>query len=258
MLKNSKKLILVTNDDGFQANGIKSLTEVASEFGEVVVVAPEKSQSGMSHSVSLSSPLFLNKHHSNNGYKIYSCSGTPADCVKIAIHKVLERKPDLVISGINHGSNASVSAIYSGTLAAAREGSLNGIPSIGFSLLNYSADADFTVSAHFASIIIQKVFENGIPEQTCLNVNIPDLELAEIKGIKICRQTRGKWVEEFDQRHTPSKREYYWLTGQFDNFEPHATDTDEWALANNYVAVVPVEVDLTSYHVLNELKKWNF
>jgi 5'-nucleotidase len=257
MEKNARKLILVTNDDGFQAKGISYLTETAKEFGDVVVVAPEKGQSGMSHSVSLNMPLFLKSHKSDNGHLSYSCSGTPADCVKIALHKVLNRKPDLIISGINHGSNASVSAIYSGTIAAAREGSLNGIPSIGFSLLNHSMEADFTTSAHFARIIIEKVFENGIPEHTCLNVNIPDISLEKIAGIKICRQTKGKWIEEFDHRTNPSKQDYYWLTGQFSNFEPHAEDTDEWALLNNFVSIVPIEVDLTSYQVLNELKKWN-
>ncbi len=258
MEKDARKLILVTNDDGFQAKGISYLTEIAKEFGDVVVVAPEKGQSGMSHSVSLNIPLFLKSHQSDNGHLLYSCSGTPADCVKIALHKVLKRKPDLIISGINHGSNASVSAIYSGTIAAAREGSMHGIPSVGFSLLNHSADADFTASAHFARIIISKVFENGIPDHTCLNVNIPDIEKDEIKGIKICRQTKGRWIEEFDQRTNPSNQDYFWLTGQFSNMEPLAEDTDEWALFNNFVSIVPIEVDLTSYHVLNELKKWNF
>jgi 5'-nucleotidase len=258
MEKNAKKLILVTNDDGYQAKGIASLIEIAKEFGDVVIVAPDKGQSGMSHSVSLNTPLFLTKHNDHNGHLSYSCSGTPADCVKIAIHKVLKRIPDLIISGINHGSNASVSAIYSGTIAAAREGSLNGVPSVGFSLLNHSHDANFDTSAHFARIIISKVFENGIPEHTCLNVNIPDIELNKINGIKICRQTKGKWIEEFDQRKNPSNRDYYWLTGQFTNFEPNAEDTDEWALQNNYVSIVPIEVDLTSYHVLEKLKKWNF
>ena len=258
MKENARKLILVTNDDGYQAKGIASLTEIAKEFGDVVVVAPDKGQSGMSHSVSLNTPLFLTMHNSNNGHVNYSCSGTPADCVKIAIHKVLQRKPDLIISGINHGSNASVSAIYSGTIAAAREGSLNGIPSVGFSLLNHSHDAVFDTAAHYARIIIAKVFENGIAEHTCLNVNIPDVELNKVNGIKMCRQTRGKWIEEFDHRKNPSNRDYYWLTGQFSNFEPHAEDTDEWALQNNYVSVVPIELDSTSYHILNELKKWNF
>ena len=255
---NEKRLILVTNDDGYQAKGIKYLTEIAKEFGDVVVVAPERGQSGMSHSVSLGIPLFLNKVENANGHKSYFCSGTPADCVKIAMHKILDRKPDLIISGINHGSNASVSAIYSGTIGAAREGSLNGVPSIGFSLLDHAYDADFDASAYYCRIIIQKALENGIPDKTCLNVNVPNVPINEIKGIKICRQTQGKWIEEFDQRTSPHKRDYYWLTGQFANFEPLAEDTDEWALQNNFVSVVPLDVDLTSYTILDELKKWNF
>jgi 5'-nucleotidase len=258
MKSSEEKLILVTNDDGYYARGIKKLAEIARNFGKVVVVAPEKSQSGMSHSVSLNTPLYLNKYEISDGYSSYICSGTPVDCVKIALHEVLERKPDIILSGINHGSNASVSAIYSGTVAGAREGGLNGVPSIAFSLLNHSADANFDASAHFARIIIQKALENGIPPNTCLNVNIPDIPLIEIKGIKICRQTQGKWVEEFDHRTNPSNKDYYWLTGRFSNFEPLADDTDEWALLNNYVSIVPVEIDLTSYTVLEQLKTWKF
>jgi len=224
----------------------------------VVVVAPEKSQSGMSHSVSLNTPLYLTKYEEKNGNLGYICSGTPADCVKIALHQVLERKPDLILSGINHGSNASVSAIYSGTVAAAREGSLNGVPSIAFSLLDHSPDANFEVAGHFAELVISKALENGIPSHTCLNVNVPNATLDKIKGIKMCRQTQGKWVEEFDHRTNPHNKDYYWLTGRFNNFEPLANDTDEWALENNYVSIVPMEIDLTAYRVLEELKKWKF
>ncbi|MEN8121516.1 MAG: 5'/3'-nucleotidase SurE [Bacteroidota bacterium] len=253
-----QRLILVTNDDGVNAKGINELIKIAVQFGEVVVVAPEKGQSGMSHSVSLNDPIYLNKLKSESGLTIYSCSGTPVDSVKIALHKVLDKQPDLIISGINHGSNASVSAIYSGTVAAAREGSLNGVPSIGFSLLDHAHDADFTASVIYAEKIIEKVILNGIPKRTCLNVNVPNIDKEKIKGIKVCRQTLGKWVEEFDYRTSPNKKDYYWLTGKFSNFEPEATDTDEWALGNNYVSVVPIEVDLTSYSVLDELNKWGF
>lgn len=254
----NKRLILVTNDDGVNAKGINELIKIAVRFGEVVVVAPEKGQSGMSHSVSLNDPLYLNKLKSEPGLTIYSCSGTPVDSVKIALHKVLDKQPDLIISGINHGSNASVSAIYSGTVAAAREGSLNGVPSIGFSLLDHAHDADFNASVIYAEKIIEKVILNGIPKRICLNVNVPNIAIEKIRGIKVCRQTSGKWVEEFDFRTSPNKKDYYWLTGKFSNFEPEATDTDEWALGNNYVSVVPIEVDLTSYSVLDELNKWDF
>jgi 5'-nucleotidase len=258
MKNKSEKLILVTNDDGYYARGIKSLIKIAVKFGNVVVVAPERSQSGMSHSVSLNTPIYLNKYEQNSEFTGYICSGTPADCVKIALHEILDRKPDLILSGINHGSNASVSAIYSGTIAAAREGSLNGVPSIGFSLLNHLADANFEVASHFAEIIIEKALENGFSEQTCLNVNIPYLTKDKIKGIKMCRQTQGKWIEEFDHRTNPSNKDYYWLTGEFSNFEPLAEDTDEWALENNFISIVPIEIDSTSYTVLEQLKKWKF
>ena len=253
-----QRLILVTNDDGVHAKGINELIKIATLFGNVVVVAPDKGQSGMSHSVSLNDPIYLNKIKSESNLTIYGCSGTPVDSVKIALHKILDSPPDLIISGINHGSNASVSAIYSGTVAAAREGSLNGIPSIGFSLLDHSKDADFSASVIYAKKIIEKVIQNGIPKRTCLNVNVPNIAKEKIKGVKICRQTAGKWVEEFDFRTSPNKKDYYWLTGKFSNFEPEATDTDEWALENNYVSVVPIEVDLTSYSVLDELNKWTF
>ena len=257
-MEKKDRLILVTNDDGYQAKGIKYLTEVAQEFGQVVVVAPEQGQSGMSHSVSLGTPLYLSQIETGNAHQSYFCSGTPADCVKIAIHKVLDKKPDLILSGINHGSNASVSAIYSGTIGAAREGSLNGIPSIGFSLLDHSPDANFETSAHYAKIIIKEALEKGMPEMSCLNVNVPRISLDEVKGIKFCRQTKGKWIEEFDHRTNPYKKDYYWLTGEFSNFEPHAKDTDEWALENHYVSIVPVNIDFTAYDVLNEIKNWNF
>ena len=253
-----ERLILVTNDDGIEANGIKEITKIAEKFGTVVVVAPEKGQSGMSHSVSLNTPLYLNKLESENDTVKYSCSGTPADCVKIALHHILDRKPDLLISGINHGSNASVSAIYSGTIGAAREGSLNDITSIGFSLLDHDANADFSASIIYAEKIIEKVIKNGIPKRTCLNVNFPNVPENQINGVKVCRQTQGKWIEEFDRRINPYKKEYFWLTGKFTNFEPESKDTDEWALENNFVSIVPIELDLTSNTGLDELKKWKF
>ncbi len=252
------RLILVTNDDGVEAKGIKFLTEIAQHFGDVVVIAPDKGKSGMSHSVSLNEPIYIDKVSEKPGLEIYACSGTPADSVKIALHKILKRKPDLILSGINHGSNASVSAIYSGTVAAAREGSMNGITSIAFSLLSHEPDADFTAAAKYVQVIIEKVVQNGIAKQTCLNVNIPNVPENEIKGIRICRQTLGKWIEEFDYRVNPHNKDYYWLTGKFSNFEPSAEDTDEWALNNNYVAIVPIEVDLTSYTALKDIQKWDF
>lgn len=253
-----EKLILVTNDDGIEAKGLKSLIETVREFGKVIVVAPEESQSGMSHAITTKLPIRVRTVKKEEGLEIYSCSGTPVDCVKLALHQLLGRKPDMLVSGINHGSNASVSVVYSGTMAAAIEGGINKITSIGFSLLDYSADADFETAGIYVRRIIEKVFMNGIAEGICLNVNIPVGKENELKGIKVCRQTDGYWQEEFEKRIDPGKREYYWLTGYFSNSEPLADDTDEWALQNKFVSVVPIRIDFTSYSRIKELKKWKF
>ena len=253
-----QKLILVTNDDGVEAKGLKSLIEIVREFGKVIVVAPEESQSGMSHAITTKLPIRVRTVKKEEGLEIYSCSGTPVDCVKLALHQLMGRKPDMLVSGINHGSNASVSVVYSGTMAAAIEGGINKITSIGFSLLDYSADADFETAGIYVRRIIEKVFMNGIEEGICLNVNIPVGKENELKGIKVCRQTDGYWQEEFEKRIDPGKREYYWLTGYFSNSEPLADDTDEWALQNKFVSVVPIRIDFTSYSRIKELKKWKF
>jgi len=253
-----ERLILVTNDDGIEAKGLKSLIEMVREFGKVIVVAPEESQSGMSHAITMKYPLRIRTVKNEEGLEIYSCNGTPVDCVKLALHMLLGRKPDVLVSGINHGTNASVSIVYSGTMAAAIEGGINKVPSIGFSLLDYSADADFEAAGIYVRRIIEKVFMNGIEKGICLNVNIPVGKENELKGIKVCRQTDGYWQEEFDKRIDPGKREYYWLTGYFNNSEPFADDTDEWALKNKFVSVVPIRVDFTSYSRIEELKKWKF
>ncbi len=252
-MENKDRLILVTNDDGYQSKGINELIELAKEFGEVVVVAPNKVQSGTSHSVSLRRPLYVNKYEAG-----YYCTCKPADCVKIALHELLDRKPDLVLSGINHGSNTSVSAIYSGTIGAAREATLNGIPSIGLSLADSCEDADLTAAIHFSRIIIKTALENGIKGNNCLNVNIPSIPLQDIKGVKMCRQTRGKWQEEFEYNIDDNEKDYYLLKGEFSNFELDATDTDEWALKNNYISIVPIDTDITNYDVLNDIRTWQF
>ncbi len=250
---NSKRpLILVVNDDGINAPGINALTEVAKEFGDIMVVAPNKPQSGMGHAITLDSTLHLNKID-KDGIDAYSCSGTPVDCVKIAVNKLLDRKPDLIVSGINHGSNSSINVIYSGTMSAALEGSLEGIPSIGFSLLNHSIDADFSAAKHYAKKIISKVIQTKYTNNLCLNVNIPNLSTDLIAGIKICRQAKGNWHEDYDERTDPMGRTYYWLTGKF-VLEDDGIDTDEWALANNFVSVVPVQSDVTDYKISKEIK----
>lgn len=251
-----RKLILVTNDDGVKAKGLQVLSEVASHYGDVVVVAPNEGQSGMSHAITIKIPIRVEEVHRQENMKIYGCSGTPVDSVKIALNKILHRKPDIVLSGINHGSNASTSVIYSGTMAAAIEGCINQIPSIGFSILDYAEDAEFEHVLQYIHHIISKVLFNGIPEGICLNVNMPQLNGQDIKGIKVCRQNNGYWREEFDHRVDPQNKHYYWLTGEFYNLEPDADDTDEWALKNNYVSVVPVKIDFTCLNTIDKLKSW--
>ena len=251
-----KPLILVANDDGISAPGLRALIKVMNEFGEVVVVAPDRPQSGMSHAITLNSILRCDKVHIDNGpQEEYSCNGTPVDCVKLAINKILKRKPDLCVSGINHGSNSSINVLYSGTMSAAMEGALEGIPSIGFSLLDHAHNADFSASQDIVRKLVVNVLKEGLPDGSFLNVNIPKLPSKDIKGIRICRQANGNWIEEFDERKNPAGRTYYWLTGTFQNYDS-GEDTDEWALANGYVSVVPVQYDLTAHSVISKLKKW--
>lgn len=251
-----RPLILVTNDDGITAPGIRCLIRVMNEIGEVVVVAPDSPQSGMGHAVTLNSTLHCEPIHIDNGIqREYTCSGTPVDCVKIARHEVLKRTPDLCVSGINHGSNSSINVIYSGTMSAAVEAGIEGIPAIGFSLLDYSWEADFEEARDFVKKITLNVLKNGLPKGVVLNVNIPKLKREEIKGIRICRQAQARWQEKFDRRISPQGRTYYWMTGKFIN-EDVGEDTDEWALANGYVSVVPVRFDMTAYNVIEELDKW--
>jgi len=247
-------LILVTNDDGVHAPGIKNLIEAVRPLGILVVVAPDEGRSGQSHAITIKTPLRVYKLKEEEGYTLYSCNGTPVDCVKLALDQLLDRTPDLIVSGINHGSNSSISVMYSGTMAAAIEGGLHGIPSIGFSLLDYSIHADFSHTLGFVKDIVRNVLVNGLPEKVVLNVNFPIVSDEEIKGIKICRQALGIWKGEFEKRTDPHSRDYYWLTGYFQNFDEDATDTDEWALQNNFVSVVPVRVDLTSHSSIQKLK----
>ena len=256
-MSKKKPLILVTNDDGITAPGIRALIEVMEELGEVVVVAPDSPQSGMGHAITISDTLFCDpmKVDEKTQRREYSCSGTPADCVKIATQEILHRKPDLCVSGINHGSNSSINVIYSGTMSAAVEAGVEGIPAIGFSLLDYSLTADFEPIKKYVKEITRKVLENGLPKGIVLNVNLPKLKASEIKGIKVCRQAEARWEEEFDKRTNPQGRDYYWLTGKFVNVD-EGEDSDEHALAKGYVSVVPVQFDLTAHHFLKELNTW--
>lgn len=256
-MKNQKPLILVTNDDGVSAPGIRALINVMATIGEVIVVAPDKPQSAMGHAITINSTLYLNKISKENDIITeYSCSGTPVDCVKLAVNEILKRKPDLCVSGVNHGSNSSINVIYSGTMSLAVEAGIEGIPAIGFSLLDYNWNADFEPVKSFIKKIVLETLEKKLPEGVILNVNFPKLKEKEIKGIKICRQAKALWVEKFDKRQTPFGKDYYWLSGEFVN-QDKGNDTDEWALENGYISVVPVQFDLTAHHAIQQLNSWN-
>ena len=253
-----KPLILVTNDDGISAPGIRTLISIMNKIGEVVVVAPDSPQSAMGHAITINSTIECSKVTFDKGpQKEYSCSGTPADCVKLGINELLERKPDICVSGINHGSNSSINVIYSGTMSAAIEASIEGIPAIGFSLLDYRWGADFEPLIKYVEIITKTALKNGIPDGNALNVNFPKVESSKIKGIKICRQAKAFWIEKFDKRTNPQGKEYYWLTGEFIDKDKNI-DTDEWALKNKYISIVPVKFDLTDHKNVNKLKSWKF
>ena len=251
-------LILRTNDDGITAPGLRSLIKVMNEIGDVVVVAPDSPQSAMGHAITINNTLFCKKEKIDDGpQQEYSTSGTPADCVKLAVNEILERKPDVCVSGINHGSNASINVIYSGTMSAAVEAGIEGIPAIGFSLLDYNWDADFSQCNDYIKNIVENVLNNGLKKGVVLNVNLPKLTKEKIKGIKVCRQAKSYWEEKFDKRVSPLGKDYYWLTGQFVNLDK-GIDTDHWALENDYISIVPTQFDLTAHDYIKELKLWSF
>jgi 5'-nucleotidase len=255
--KTEEPIILVTNDDGITAPGIKNLVEAVKDLGKVVVVAPDKPQSGMGHAITIGQPLRLLKVDVFEGIEAWQCSGTPVDCVKLAVDKILHRKPDICVSGINHGANHSINVIYSGTMSAAVEAAIESIPSIGFSLLDYSIEADFAGARKYARLLVQNMLKRKPDKHMVLNVNIPAIEENLIKGAKLCRQAYAKYEEDFLERDDPTGRKYFWLTGEFVNFDK-GRDTDVWALKNNYVSVVPVTFDLTDYELKSKLEKnWN-
>jgi len=250
----NKPVILITNDDGITAPGIQNLIEAVKDLGKIIVVAPDKPQSGMGHAITIGSPLRLHKVAVPTNVEAYSCTGTPVDCVKLAVDKVLHRKPDLCLSGINHGANHSINVIYSGTMSAAVEAAIESIPSVGFSLLDYSIEADFAGARKYARMVVEEMLKQKSDKHTVFNVNIPALPADMIKGIKICRQAYAKYEEDFLERSDPNGRRYYWLTGKFVNFD-QGKDTDVWALANGYVSLVPVQFDLTNYTLKSKLEK---
>ena len=254
----AKPLILVTNDDGINAPGIRNLISVMKEIGDIIVVAPDSPQSGMGHAITINSTLHTSRITPvDSEITEYSCSGTPADCVKLAINELMPRKPDLCVSGINHGSNSSINVVYSGTMSAAIEAGIEGIPAIGFSLLDYRWDANFEHTKKYIREITLNVLKNELPKNIVLNVNIPKLDKKGIRGIKICRQANAHWIEEFDKRTNPMGQKYYWLTGRFIN-EDKGKDTDEWALDKGYISIVPIKFDLTAHHFIENLNSWSF
>ena len=243
-----KPLIVVSNDDGITSKGIRHLVECMSQIGEVIVVAPNSPQSGMGHAITIHDPLKIYQSNIFEGITAYECSGTPADCIKLAKNFLLkDRTPDLVVSGVNHGSNTSVSVLYSGTMSAAVEAAIEGLPAIGFSLCEYDRDSDFSHTTDLVIQIARQALEKGIPKGVALNVNFPKIQEEPIKGIKVCRQAIAKWQEEFDEREDPYGRKYLWLSGKFINNDK-GEDTDEWAINNNYASLVPVSFDMTSHH----------
>src|SRR5690554_4609279 len=251
-----KPTILIVNDDGITAPGIKVLIEEMQKIGNVTVVAPDSPQSGMGHAITIGKPLRIDEVHLYANVKMYKCSGTPVDCVKLAVNKIFKgKKPDICVSGINNGLNNSINVLYSGTMSAAVEGAIEGIPSIGFSYDDFDYDADFSGCRPFVRAITEQVLEHGLPNGSLLNVNFP--KVPKIQGVKICRQANAKWAEEFDERTDPYKRYYYWLTGVF-QLQDRGEDTDVWALNNGYASIVPVQFDMTAHHVIPELNSWSF
>ena len=252
--KKEQPIILITNDDGITAPGIKALAEAVADMGKVVVVAPDKPQSGMGHAITIGHPLRLQQATFIEGIEAWQCTGTPVDCVKLAVDKILHRKPDICLSGVNHGANHSINVIYSGTMSAALEAAIESIPSIGFSLLDYSIEADFSGAQKYARILVEKILGKKWDKHLCLNVNVPAVPAELLKGIRVCRQAYAKYEEDFEERKDPAGKNYYWLTGEFINFDKKK-DTDVWALQNNYVSVVPVQFDLTNYILKEKLEK---
>ncbi len=255
-MKRKKPLILVTNDDGITAPGIKALVDVAKNFGDVCLIAPDKPQSGMGHAITVHSGIMVVPQGFPGTIAAFGCTGTPADCVKLGKYHLLKEKPDICISGINHGANMSLNVIYSGTMSAALEGALEGIPSIGISHCNNNREVSIESSKKVAKILLETFLHNKPDNNLCLNVNVPDIPFDELKGIKFCRQGKGNWKEFYEEHKEENGTELLWLTGKFENFEKRSTDTDLWALANNYVSVVPIHADMTHYEELEKVKHW--
>jgi len=254
MLKENKPLLLLTNDDGVQASGLNKLIEGIRPLGKIVVVAPDVTRSGMSSAITAFNPIRVTLIKEEENLTVYSCTGTPVDCVKLALNELLYRQPDVLLSGINHGSNAAVSVIYSGTIGAALEGCIAGIPSVGISLTDHSPNANFSEAVKYGRLVAEKTLASGLPKGICLNLNVPNIP--EVKGLKVCSQTKGRWTNEIQEMNAPNGKTIYWLTGEFMNEDPENEQTDEWALAKGYAALVPLRIDMTNYSFLKEIKDW--
>ena len=246
-----RPLILITNDDGIHAKGIGELKELVRPLGDVWVVAPNGPRSAQSSAITVELPIWSKVVHEEEGLVEIACSGTPTDCVKLAIDQLLPRRPDLLLSGINHGSNASINVIYSGTMGAAMEGSLHGVPSIGLSLCSHKADADFSDALPFFLPIIEETLRAGLPDGVSLNVNAP---LGAIKGCRVAKQAHGRWANEFEKHDAPRPLDYYWLIGDFNSVDKDDSETDQWALDHGYISIVPIHTDMTHSESMKHLR----
>ena len=249
-----RPLLLISNDDGYQSKGIRCLVEMLSDVGDIIVCAPESARSGYSCAFSATIPLRLQKREQHEGVEVWSCNGTPVDCVKLALSEICSRRPDVVIGGINHGDNASVNAHYSGTMGVTLEGCMKYIPSVAFSLCDHRDDADFEPLRPFIRTIMAQVLREGLPHGVCLNVNFPLVPM--FQGVRVCRMAPGTWYNEVTKCHHPRGYDYWWMVGSYRNDEPEAEDTDRWALDHGYVAITPTQIDLTAYSAIGQLKAW--
>lgn len=256
MKQTDRPLILVTNDDGIFAPGIQTLVQEMKAFGDVLVVAPDKPQSAMGHAITIHNFLRLREVGFMEGVRAYSCTGTPVDCVKLAVYHILKGRPSLLVSGINHGSNLSINVLYSGTMSAAVEGALEGIPSIGFSLMDYSIEASFEHTREVVRSVTRNVLKHGLGAGCCLNVNIPPASAGPLQGIKVCRQATGQWQDAVETRTDPSGHEYHWLKGHFVTKDADPA-TDVWATDRGFASVVPVQFDMTAHNELQAINLWD-
>ena len=254
-MNEQRPLILISNDDGYQAKGINQLVDMVRPLADVVVCAPDSARSGFSCAFSATTPLTLTLRHKEEGLQVWSSNGTPVDCVKLALHELVPRQPDLVLGGINHGDNGSVNTHYSGTMGVVMEGCMKYIPSVAYSLCDHSEDADFEPLRPFVEKFTRQVLEQGLPQGVCLNINFPLLGKGEqFRGVRVCRMAHGTWDNEITRCHHPRGYDYFWMIGHYQNDEPEADDTDNWALQHGYVAVTPTRMDVTAYEVLDRMK----